>query len=452
MPVPATKHQKVKIMPYKGEIASGESLIWLENSQALKDFNGTILHQEQANLPHPSTTAVPRGQWLPKRVIAIDGSNITQRVNNGYPGAEAGLLMVSVVAIKLDMLLNIDPKKIPRPSIFHDMERAQTLEVAISGIGIVRKGVENDDPLDFFRWGVYDALKGSIANNHETLLETLHAITKDHDKTKFECPIQGCEKIYQRGDGEYTCDCEKKGKLFETDILRLHEYFDGVRSSEEAHSRLRSVLEILVLLNILRFFAEKEPRYFADCIFVLDGPLAIFGTPASILRPIRKELKRLNKIARHAINDDIAIFGVEKTGAFLEHLEQIDYNNEKGPRTNYPDESVLLLEDSYIRKNIKPGKTEKPFGTDTHFGRTVLYKTNKGEHVVLNTAMLNEAAEDFEDTSIQCYPRLSHILNVMDNLATYLYRDGFIPLIRAHANAAIPLKRGGDIIKNLMKD
>ena len=98
------------------------------------------------------------------------------------------------------------------------------------------------------------------------------------------------------------------------------------------------------------------------------------------------------------------------------------------------------------------GKTDKPFGTDTHFGRAVLYKTKKGEHVVLNIAMLNKTSENFRDTALECYPRLADILDVMDQLATYLYRDGFLPLIRAHANAAIPLRRGSDIIESLLEN
>ena len=118
-------------------------------------------------------------------------------------------------------------------------------------------------------------------------------------------------------------------------MLRLHEYFDGVRTSGEAHGRLRSALEILVLLNILRYFAEHRPEYFANCAFVLDGPLAVFGSPASILGSIRKEFRRLNDISIEATGSDIAVFGIEKAGAFMGHWEQIDLSEIKGPRTNY---------------------------------------------------------------------------------------------------------------------
>ena len=93
-------------MPYENERSSGDSLIWLENSQALKEFEGTILVKEGDTPVEPPTLQVTRRNWYPRRVIAIDGSNLIHRVNSGFPGAEAGLLMTSVVAIKLDQIKN----------------------------------------------------------------------------------------------------------------------------------------------------------------------------------------------------------------------------------------------------------------------------------------------------------------------------------------------------------
>ena len=199
--------------------------------------------------------------------------------------------------------------------------------------------------------------------------------------------------------------------------------------------------------------STNHPAYLDTCAFVLDGPLAIFGTPASILRPIREELKRLNHKARQANGNDIVVFGIEKTGRFKEHWEEIDWEDRVGPRSRFPEQTAIALDAEYISNNIIPAaKKGKPFGEDTHFGRAILYKTNKGQHVVIHTAMLNESAANLRDNSQECYPRIGDILDVMDHLATYIYDGGFLPLIRAHAHAAIPLKRGTDIIRSLLED
>lgn len=441
-------------MPYENERASGDSLIWLENSQALREFEGTILVKAGDKPVEPPILQVHRRDWYPRRVIAIDGSNLMHRVNNGFPGAEAGLLMASVVAIKLDQLKSLDANTIPRPSFFRDIEKAHTLEAAVPGIGVVRKDIVDDTPINFFRQKTYDTLSSAIANNHETLLETMRAICENVGfQSRIDCPAVGCDKKYERKEEEYTCHCERREAMFETDILRLHEYFDGVSTGGEALGRLRSVLEILILLNILRFFIQKSPGYLKDCAFVLDGSLAIFGTPASILLPIREELKRLNSKAKAINETDIVVFGMEKTGRFREHWKQLDWQDDVGPSSRFPAQTVVALSDGYIKENIVPSdKQGKPFGEDTHFGRVILYKTNKGEHTVIHTAMLNELSGDFSDNSPECYPRLNDILDVMDQLATHIYEGGFMPLVRAHAHAAIPLKRGTDIIKSLLED
>ena len=440
-------------MPYKNEKASGDSLIWLENSKALKAFQG-IIQVKPSQRVDPPVLQLTRNNWYPRRVIAIDGSNLMHRVNNGFPGAEAGLLMISVVAIKLELLQQIKPGDIPRPSFFRDIEKAHTLESALPGIGVVRRNYDDDTPLNFFRDKTFDTISSSIAKDHETLLETLDHICRNANfKPNIGCPVNGCEEKFHYQKDSYLCNCSRKEMMYQTDLLRLHDYFDNNQSAGEALGRLRSVLEILILINILRFFESKVPEYLKDCAFVLDGPLAIFGTPASILRPVREELRRLNQVARACNKEDIIVFGIEKTGRMKEHFEQLDHDDEYGPRTRFDDQTVIAPDDDYIHTHIiKSNTVGKPFGSDTHFGRVLLYKTNKGKHVVLHTAMLNDKSSDFNSNSIECYPRLTDVLDVVDSLATHIYDDGFMPLVRAHAHAAIPLKRGTDIIKSLLSD
>src|SRR5690606_38584104 len=84
-------------MPFPKKHSTGEALIRLENSTALREFNGIISSRGLARDPL-LPISVPRRDWLPRRVIAIDGSNLVQKVKNGFPGAEAGLVQISVVS------------------------------------------------------------------------------------------------------------------------------------------------------------------------------------------------------------------------------------------------------------------------------------------------------------------------------------------------------------------
>ena len=43
-------------------------------------------------------------------------------------------------------------------------------------------------------------------------------------------------------------------------------------------------------------------------------------------------------------------------------------------------------------------------------------------------------------------------LDLIDELGTHLYKDGFAPLARAHLHAAVPLRRGTEILASIFSD
>ena len=76
---------------------------------------------------------------------------------------------------------------------------------------------------------------------------------------------------------------------------------------------------------------------------MLDGPLAIFGTPCiDTDTRVRVELKRLNEVARNNYGKDLVVFGIEKTGRMKEHLEQLDYEDDVGPRSRFDEKTIIV--------------------------------------------------------------------------------------------------------------
>lgn len=440
-------------MPFENEIATGESLIALQKSASLRDFEGVIAIKDarHVNDPPPVVT-VARNDWLPLRIVAIDGSNITHKVRNGFPGAEASLVMLSVVFIDVSLLAKIGPSEIPSPRIFNEMDHASTLDAVLPGANIIRSGDDKDSPTRFFRKTVFDTLAGVLDTSHESLLDTWRQITHGR-ASKINCPIDGCTKDFKTGIKEYVCNCEKAEILFETDAFRFHERFNELGSNGEVHGEVRHVLEVLSLVNILRFF-ERDDRihYLKDCAFVLDGPLAVFGQPAWIAPYVRREIQRISAKSRKHNGCDLLLFGIEKTGQYVSHFFDIDWTDENGPRSKFDPATTIIPDARYINRNIvfRP-EDAKPSGIDTYFGRKVFYKTKNSAHAVLNAAIVNEQSEDFHNISPAAFPRLGDALNILDHLSTYLYQDGFMPLVRAHAHAAIPLKRGTEILTNLFR-
>jgi NurA domain len=438
-------------MPFENEIATGESLIALQKSPALRDFEGFVaLRDTQAPRDPAPIIDVPRSDWLPLRVVAIDGSSLTHKVRNGFPGAEASIVLLSVVFIDVSKLAKIAPGDIPSPRIFHEMDRAHTLDAVLPGANIVRKTKDRDSPVQYFRSSVFETLTGRLDREHESLLETARVITKGR-RADILCPIEDCKARYKSADGEYSCDCSRAATLFETDAFRFHERFNELGSNGEVHGEVRHVLEVLSLVNILRFFEKDDRiRYLKNCAFILDGPLAVFGQPAWLAPYIRAEIIRISEKARRVNGQDILVLGIEKSGQYVNHFADLDWTDKDGPRSKFSPGTVLIPDSKYVNRNIvfRPADA-KPSGADTYFGRKVFYKTRNSAHAVINMAIVNKQSEDFDDVTLAAFPRLGDALNVLDHLSTYLYQDGFMPLVRAHAHAAIPLQRGTDIIMGL---
>lgn len=439
-------------MGFNGQYATGESLISLEHSRILQEFKGqirfrTIQREKQTLEP----IQVPSSSHPIRTVVAIDGSIVTDKVRNGFPGAEISLVQIALVLIKLDEIRGERRQGIIPPEIFNRMDEANTVQVVLPGCNI-EKERPYLPPKKFFRESVFEILGGSIEDGHETLRDTYEDMVSERNKS-FSCPAEACEKQvpFQRG----ISHCPTCGEIiYSTDVMRFHERFNDTASNKEAHGEVMRFLEIILLINALRFYVSNDDavQLLPQIAFVADGPLAAFGQYASIAPRVRKELTRLDGICREKTGEGILLMSLIKTGTFVDHFEEIDYSQTLGPGGQFAPGTVLLPDIRYIHENIvlRPPDA-KPWGDATYFGRMVLYKNRSSQRMVINTPRVTTASNDLTNTSLAAYPRLPDAIAVADTLATYLFEGGFIPLVRAHAHAAIPLRTGGDLLKELLK-
>ena len=439
-------------MPYLNEFASGESLPGLTTSQSVLDFQG-VISVKDANERHepPAPINPERSHDRITRVIAIDGSIVPTAVRNGYPGAEAALMRIAAVVLDLAAIKNPSPKRIPRPSEIRKMEQCDALDAVLPGCNVTQRDWFDDSPSRFFRRTIYQTLQGSIEAGHESLLETLTAITADRTSDKIACPIEDCELGVSPPEGEGPCPCPRKETLYQTDVLRIHERFNESGSNGQVYTLSQQVAEQLTLVNILRYCEQAgNPEFIRDTAFIMDGPLAVFSTAAWLHSWIQAEVRRIHCKYTKAGYPGVLLIGIEKTGHFVEHLKQLDWSDRDGPRQVLANQTAMAPTMDYINQHIvhrPPGAAD--FGRQTYYGRKVLYKNRNGQHSVITTPIINEAGADKNCVILDVFPRLGETLDIMDELSTYLYDDGFAPLVRAHAHAAIPLKTGAEILHRL---
>ena len=444
-------------MPYKKERATGDSLWRLEDNESVRNFRGAILTRDpQEPNEFPPVVCPPRRQRAIRRIIAIDGSTVTKTVQNGFPKAEAALFNAAVIVIKTDELGKFGGEHFPSPSQLRELEKVHTMSAVLPGPNVVGKTPEEDTPKKFFRLTIRQELNFKLDPEHESLLETYLAITaNDSDRNnRFQCPIEDCQHRISRPRVDTICFCDDRGQLYPTDSLRTHERFYDNSSSEQAFTAFRMVTEHLLMVNILRYFHRNHPpRWFNEIAFVMDGPLAIFGMPAWLKEHIQTEVADIhNDLVRQGYAG-LLLMGIEKTGEFLDHLEELDWHQSQGPRQRLQNSTALAPTTKYIYRHIRPNPdTQKAYGQAVYYGRKILYKNHTGQHAVVMTPIVNPAGREPNGTELTAFPRLGEALDIVDDLYTHLYRDGFIPLIRANAHAAIPLRQGQRILANLFDE
>lgn len=114
--------------------------------------------------------------------------------------------------------------------------------------------------------------------------------------------------------------------------------------------------------------------------------------------------------------------GLEKSGAFVEHADEISAKLKDG--------TVLILNNDYIYKYILPGKADpaRPYGSTTYYSNKLIFKTLAGGMYVVSLPtseiMANPKERDFRN--------LCAILTNIEKLKCDMYDNSLIPIALAN--------------------
>jgi hypothetical protein len=400
-----------------------------------------------------------QSRWVPDFVLAIDGSLEEVPVKNGYPSAAVGYVTVASVLLDVEKMLRLDARRPADPKEFRSIENAESIDSALPCANVVIDNEQNAK--DSFRRALFELFQSkSMSEMSESMLDTYEALLRykpAEDKHKTTCPFEDClreDKAYLRGNAEYTCSCLLARSLFSTDALRIHESVNPEGPNQSVLTQTINVLERLWVIHFLRTLEqEKLLPILQRLAIVVDGPLAVFDDPAWLSSAIKLELMRLNNVVRQVLNDssfNLFLFGIEKSGIFMEHLIALDKGTD-GQMDAIPRQTAMLLSDDYIKQRIIFSDSDRAYGRNTYFGRKFFYKTASGALIVVNSPFLAEDHQDTKRAEPEQFPRLSDTMNLLDTLVSARYRNSVIPLISAHAEAAIPLNLGRRVLEQLAR-
>ena len=432
-------------MPYLDERAGLAAILAIAESGVVDDFRNRLFERHDGTpLLLPSFSDIPDGRAR-RHVVAIDGSNIYEPIPGTLPCTEAGLVSLGVVVIdtvKLSSLPRLPMSHSVNPRELKGTEKGEALGTMLPGRNAARR--DGASPRQWFRETIDKELRDTRFGD-ESLAKTLEVLLGGN--REIRCPAVDCQQrqiVVTGSDAMSECPVCRSPILL-TDGLRIHEQFDENRSAVECHSRFRDALEILTLMNIVRYLVKtREGRdAIANTAFVLDGPLAAFGTIAVLARAVHDELRRIQKCLDGERIELLVMSGV-KSGPFVEHFAELDRAPEPGQRI--PAGRYFLPDNGYVRENIVAGSSDesRPWGELTYFGRPIFLKTARGQRLVLN---LSQPKADPPLTEASPPPVLADALATADPLGVGAHQ--FQPLRRVHAQAAIPLRAGTDLIRSL---
>ncbi len=430
-------------MPYPNERAGFSALEDLERRRIVEAF-GDRLAQGVNVPPTPLPPFEPFPHGIPRPVVvALDGSSIYQRIPARLPATEAGLLSIAIVRIdvrRLESLAQLPESRAIDPVELRSTEEASTLQVALPG----RNAQSGDGKAsrDWFRHSVQEVLESGHFGG-ETLADTLHALLEN--ERDIRCPNLVCKsRPLTPPPGQLRSQCRDCGTdVLLSDALRAQEIFTDEQPCGDAHGRIRQAFEILCLMNLLRGLVRTENGRTAlsRIAFVLDGPLAAFSTIAALQPGVLRELGRIDRLLSPG---RLLVMSAVKTGTFVQHFSELD--EAPAPDSRIPQGTAFLPDDDYIRENIIARTTDQPWGQITYFGRPLVVKTHDGQRLFLNLA------QPGAEPPLTNQPRpavLNEAIATADRLGVGLHE--FLPLRRAHAKAAIPLRIGTAIIESLAR-
>ena len=454
-------------MGFEKEFASYEPLRRILDSpkvQALQDRLRIRNKEDQEKVQKEVESNIinkfdlPISDFIPDYIIAIDGSYHATKIENGFPGTEIGYLTISAVLIIEKEVRKHSKQEFINPKKFRETEKASTIETVIPGCNIIIQ--DEKTAKSSMRRTLFEELQNTRAfEEGETLLETYEALLNiklERDKEfgdtrKPRSPIEEIDEEMTYGFGKYTCP-KSHEQLYSTDALRLHELLNSSGTNGEMYGQIMGMLEKLWLIHILRAFEKKGWFNLLDRVaFVLDGPLACFSTWSWMNKSIITELRRINEIQKKITNKDMLILGVEKSGTFYNHFQEIDTKTD-GSTDRFPIQSAFLLSDDYIKRNVIFSDSNKIYGQDTYFGRKLFYKTKIGYKIVPVLATFNDYQQDILTANHDQHPRLSDLLNLLDEIISSRYPNSVSPLVSAHAEAAIPLNLGKRIFDDIARE
>ena len=386
--------------------------------------------------------AVPHNNPI-NNIITIDGGYTNVFIKEEFPSSTIAFFQFGALFFKHQDLINLKIKPFIDPDDFSKLQNIQRIKLVVPTKGIaldsepdlissVRKSI-----YDFFctqpeRDGFMDALKWLIFEEYNPSNQNViwHLAT---------CPYcnEGVDIQAKDLSSTYTITCPHcGGKIYLTDVFRLHEAIDNELGAGGILGYLSTTVEQIVIVFLIKQMLSIKPSLLSETLFIKDGPLAFFGQTANIHKPMRKLITFLHQ--QHAIY----LVGLEKSGSFVEHAEQV--SKKLLPK------QILLLGNKYIYKYIIPGQASnnQPYASSSYYSHKLIFKS---EHSNVYIATIPNTQAQVEP-QINDYIHIHEVLYNITALKCDLYYNSLVPIVLANKLVSLADHPSADLLKSFAQN
>jgi hypothetical protein len=376
-----------------------------------------------------------------KYIFAVDGGYTNEIIRQQFPSATFAFFQFGALCFTYQDLIEIEHKPFIDPNDMSKLQKIQRFKLPIPTKGITLKSEK--DLVSSVRKAIFEFFvnqperNGFISALAWLLFEKYNPNSTDVTWTLASCPICDEKNIpidYKLIENDYTFICTSKlcnGKIYLTDVFRLHEVIDNELGASGILGYLTTAVEHLITVYLIKQIISIKSDLLNETLFIRDGPLGFFGQTANMHKPMRKLIGYLQK------HYNIFLVGIEKSGTFVEHAEQV---SELFKANQY-----AVLGNNYIYKYILPEKSEtnKPYASTSYFGHKVLFKSKDNNMYVATIACPDLFVE----------PEASDLLNVevlLKNISALkcdLYSSSIIPVVLANKLVSLASHPSSDLLR-----
>lgn len=355
-----------------------------------------------------------------KHIIAIDGGYTEIQVKEEFPSSTIAFFQIGALFFEINDLQDLKEKPFIDPNDIAKLKNIERLKLPLPTKNInfsCEKSLTNSLRKKLYSFFISEPEKDKL-RFIETLRWLLFEEYSNIQKTinLATCPSCGSSNINlnrEEMNRDFIFKCPScYGDIYLTDIFRFHEAIDDELGAGGILGYLVVLIEQIYLIHSIKIILSVKPSLLNEILFIKDGPLAFFGQTAGMYKYTRTLMSYLFD------NFNIFLVGLEKSGPFVEHADNIAGklgNNE-----------VLVLNNEYIYKYILPCKADSnnPYGRTTYYGNKIIFKTGDGKIYVATLPtkepIMNPKQKDFKNIDI--------ILANLELLKCDMYDSALIPI------------------------